>query len=323
VKKTTLSGGSTGGSTKRRSCWPTAMTVVLAVLVISGCGGEKLPRLPAYDPRWSGGCYLNEPVSTAFPVSEEKGEAEVYRLDFVKRDSAAAADIARKFGVTSDPVPDENAKGLYVAEDEDGRVLVSEYWGFSYSRKIERDERPTGEALPEAEAEKIARDFLRDYDLLPKIEVTMTTRVLESSANMEVVFGAAKMPWRGPLDWQHISVEVGPDGQVWELDYSWQEPHAIGKYPIISMAEAVKRLNACEAYVSDRGENRNVLEFTEAELAYVGMVEGTVEYDPPYDFLVPAWLFKGETIQVEGKERPWEAAWIPAVPDEYLEAASH
>jgi hypothetical protein len=297
------------------------MVLVSTALAMAACEDEGMQKLPTFGPSVTGWCRPNEPVSIAFPLAEERGEAEVYRLVSVARDHADAVEIVQKLGVTSDPQYDATAR-VFQAEDEKAEVTVSEHWAFGYTRKAQGGSRPTGEALSEKEAEEVAQGFLRDGDVLPKVDLTMTAKaLLQPAGYVEVIFEAANVPWAGLFDWQYISVEVGPDGQVWELNYAWQEPQAIGKYPIISQAEAVERLHACDAYVLNSGHDPDLLEFTEGELAYVGLIQGSESsrYRPPFDLLVPAWVFKGETMEVEGSERPLESAWVPAVADEYLE----
>jgi len=210
-------------------------------------------------------------------------------------------------------------QAYYLAEDEEAEVFLFENSSYlSFSRKSDGVREVAGQALSEAEAEEVARNFLRDHGLLPSVEVSVADWKPQPGGAIKVVFEAATIPMGGPPGYQSISVVVGADGQVKDLDYSWQEPRAAGKYPIVSQASALDRLRACKWYAI-RYDGDLEFNFIGGGLAYVGLVGGSAEHDPPYEFLVPAWMFKGETIEVEGHEIPLESAWVPAVADEYLE----
>jgi hypothetical protein len=252
-------------------------------------------------------------------LSDKRGEAKVYQLERTKVDQAYANAITDKLGITSSPIyqPSElpspyggyKIPSSFRAEDDNALLVIYEDGGFiSFNLKSTGESGWADQPVSDDDARKTAEKLLQDLNLMPRSKLKVTVTQDSDNRNLlEVVFGPAAIPAQSSLTQDGITVTLMRDGEVWGLSYNWQEPHEVGKYPIISESEVLERLRRCQGYIIDQDYGMDV---TSIELVYLG-----VPLWGPYDYLIPAYVL----MDSPEDELRRQYALIPAVTDEYIQ----
>jgi hypothetical protein len=228
--------------------------------------------------------------------------------------------MARKLGISGEPA-DEGSQ--FTAEDDNGRLDVDKSGMYiMYSQKESaRDNAGHGEAPSDDEATQIAEQFLRDLDLAVPGDWA-DVESIRRDQGFDVVwrpsaFREAAMPIPLMLD-----IWVENNGVVTGMGYYWQELRPAGKYPLISEAEALKRLRNCEAHPDFRLPSTPTVD--DVRIEYAGYPP-----DGPYQYFVPLYHFSnnidayatpGAWVDRLNKGLGTTDAFVLAVDDEYVEA---
>lgn len=288
-----------------------SLTVIGVLLLAASCGGDdavnaNLAPLPSYEFNVFGWCFPPDGVAASLDLSTKRGKAEVFTLEHTVADEASALEIAQRFGMES-VTEDTGAVAAFVARGGGGRLYVWKDGTFDYHADIgDRSSfypPPSKQFVSEKEATRTAEEYLRELGLWPQ---GVSATVTEVDTGFEVLYEPNGIR-RSPLDTaQFISVSVDYEGDVYALEYYWQNVLEANEYPIISEAEALERLRECRGRIIPSGYSMDVIH---VELVYL-----SVPGDGPHDYLIPAYLFEDDTGDLGQKQ----IAQIPAITDEYL-----
>ena len=281
-----------------RTMKPVGFLVVLAVaLATAGCRGDDgLPKLPAeyfYDAPY--GC---KGITTNLELSDERGTGNVYELEHREVTEETATRLAKRLGFEQSPEYDADWQAFIVESDE--AELTINVMRITYQRK--NLESSPDASLSDDDMVSRAKGQLKSWGLLPKAELATTVKKREDGVTVEFRFAAAPAP---DYEFGHIIVALTLGGEVSSLNYTWQEPHSLGEYPLISEKEAWERLQRCEGIVANQGSE---VRFTKVRLSLEAL---PVEARSAFDYLFPVYVF-----EEDGEYPRW--AWVPAVTDEYL-----
>ena len=106
-----------------------------------------------------------------------------------------------------------------------------------------------------------------------------------------------------------LAVFIGDKGKVLAVARIWRRPKLFNEYPIISLDEAIKRLESGNAVCSDTSDISKVV-LENVEIAYYETGWGEDQ-----EYLQPVYKFEGKSI--DGKRE--FHAYFPAVQPIYLE----
>jgi hypothetical protein len=277
--------------------------------LIVACGrspNTSLPILPTYDYSTMKVCFAPESVSTSIELADVPGKAAVYAAGKLQFNANQAFQIATLLGIRS--VPEHVQKGAvdrYQVKDDGGAIILIIDASRGYIHYRESGSLPQTDStppVPDDSAINAALKFLEELNLSPKFPVDNT--VSQTPNSIEVRFAPRDLV--PSLDTtETIKVVLRKNGEVWQLDYYYQEPELVGDYPLISQLDALERLRECRGDIVPASSEINV---TDVELVYLG-----VPLDGPYEYFIPAYDFSEDLPNGAN-----QGGIIPAITDEYL-----
>jgi hypothetical protein len=306
------------------------LAAIMPIAVACSSGGDNLKPLPlaGFLQTTGGECDALAQVEASYDPSASTGTAEVYAAEAAQIDAGYAEKIADKLGI-SGKVSDEGS--AYSVEDDNASVDIEKRGNYVMYRKKEfpSDTAGEGEAPSDGEAKHIAEQFLRGLDLSVPGDWAKA-EYLRDEFGVDVV-------WR-PSAFREIEIAipglmldvlVGNQGVVEGMHYYWQNLRPTGEYPLVSEADALKRLRDCKGrWFSVR--NGQVV--NDAKIEYIGY-----PIDGPYQYFVPVYHFSDRTFDSSGDNLDTYATpeagtdrvdrwmqmidvWVVAIDDRYIEA---
>jgi hypothetical protein len=301
------------------------MAAVMLVAVACSDSGATLKPLPLKGFLTATGpdCSALGALKVSFTPTTSHAEAQVYAVKPVQVDSESVATMARKLGISGEPV---HATRDFIAEDGSGRLVISELTGsVVYIRREPLQGAPGGRTMSEDEARRTAEQFLRNLGL----------PVPGAWAGMEVQKGrdGVGLTWR-PADFReaeldtetytplNVDVTVENSGEIGGMWYFWQDLKPIGEYPLASEAEALERLRSCDGHLVLSGSGP--VSFGGASIEYLRFPS-----TGPYQYFIPVYHFgnapvsNGAPPAAAGtllKELESDDAWVLAIADKYINA---
>lgn len=270
-----------------------------------------MPDYGYYQIQW---CLPGEAATSMIDLSSDEERAPVYELERARRSYAYVQQLAHELNIDAAPIYQPqydspflgSVDAVFVVKGASGELIVGEDQpGISYRSKASpRGDTTSGQSVSDSGAENRARDFLRAIGLYPTAEVETNVDRRSLAGRIDVVFRPAHIQTDLGTRSQEIIIQLEGSGDVWGLDYYWQEPKEVGKYPLISEKEALERLRHCQGVISPHDES---MQITHVKPVYLG-----VPVNGPYEYLIPAFHFWDDYPIAS------QHAIIPAIVDEYL-----
>lgn len=254
----------------------------------------------------------------------------VYKTLPVVISKTDAIEFARKFNITDFNEPKEGDAVISVSS-KDMRYNIELYknGGSRYS-DYKRIDTPNGIDIPEnlpsdAEAEKIATEFLMEKGLLPEEAVFRGSehrkifRSDGSGSQPVVVWEDITIWYSRKIDGMNVEgtqfeIEVGGHGDIISFFTNWKDYQPSMKYPVKSGESAFNELKQKRISVGTGPVKPDVVSITQVYLAYYTK---SVAY--PEEYLEPVWVLKG-TASVNGKPVDSIEELIPALTDESVKS---
>jgi hypothetical protein len=315
--------------------WALMVAVMLVAVACSSCGDDlSLTPLGVKGALQVTGGYCEafaKEMQTTFTPSDQTSTAEVYEVEQGVVDQQYATNMAQELGLAVTPQYDPSYRVLryvidpepetimavpaFVSEDAKATLAIEERTGIiHYNVKAPTHVDPNGGALSDEESTIVARRFLSGLGLLPTEDAMV---MVEGS---QVRWRPTGISLAEPYTLFGIYVTVESDGSVSYFEYAWQHLRRMGKYPLLSEAEALRLLHKCEGTVVSAA--RGVPTVGEVRLEHL-----LLPAEGPYRYLVPIYHF-GNELALEATRRPENPkdsqlvsdAWVLAVAEEYIEA---
>jgi len=262
----------------------------------------KLPKLPPMGVDPYPGLQRSD-VTLAIELSDERPIRTIFRaLPWQPADSEYAHSVAEKLGVVGEPK--QEADGSYIVKSELGEVEIRQSVGnFDYTPSVPKATSVSSAQPGDDELKAAAEAFLSGHDLLPQHARAVSVSYNEYTSRRTVRIEDERLtPSLGLTPFINVNFEAGA---VSSVGSRWQPIEALGDYPLLSEKEAFERL------FKDKGRigimTDKAVTISSVQLAF--HVTGNQEEGIPTFF--PFYYFRGE--------KDSQYAWVPAVPDKYLE----
>jgi hypothetical protein len=290
---------------------PFAATFCVAFLFSCGESRPNSALAPLnYGPRT---CVSSESVSMAAGLSNGAGSAEAYSAEQKVMDKDRAAQIAAVFGLLGAPEFDADLN-QFAFRDGDVQLFVGDgVIVYNTAQGTHEDVEETAQV----DAVGVVRDILFRAGLYPTGDVsTESEREELSGATVRIGLKGVEFD---DFTWQGIVAGVDGSGQLVNLSYHWQNLVPDGEYPVVSEADAFRRLQDCQVVGLVPPVTGFNMRVKEVKLKYMGIPN---QDGSAYAYFLPVYEFRGEPLD-RSRGATWEtaefvAALVPAAADEHL-----
>lgn len=229
--------------------------------------------------------------------------------------------LAKKFNVTG------TLRGECVVQSDD-LIYGLEILKISGSTRYTNANRPneamdSPNQLPsDKEAERIATQFLKEQDLLPEGAYFSGTEryfVKGTDKNGDEIqhYGRIEVKYGRILNnlkvlGSGITVTIGGNGDIIEYSTNWREYSPYREYPIKSPETAFEELKM--KGIATGVKKPDSVSINNVYLAYATKAAAFKE-----DYLEPVWVFKGQAMSKDSKDKP-VTEYIPALTDDAIKS---
>ena len=302
-----------------------AATALSAAVFLTVCGESNQPtkpgpeffrelRCPSFGIYWPP-VFTEDQIKTFLVLSEEPSQADVYRAVVPHLDEEYARKLARKLDLEGDPQwfqPPVLLGPEYDLRTEEA-ILNVRVDGIITYRRTDSGETGGAADLSDERAKEIAIEFLSERGLMPETAQVSSVSLDEDGHGKRVLFSDSRL--RNPglyifaTPW--IVVEISKMGTVEAVEMSWPDLVVVGRYPIVSEADAYRRIAEGLFSPSPRlmeDESRTV-EISRYETGYKEAYKAEGGNPRASVYFVPFYRFYQDE---------WKWIDVPALPNEYL-----